>query len=244
MPDRNPSKSEQSLPSPRTKRLSGASAKRKFFRVTRTSSARGSGFELLNGSAPFRDMDETTFSAPPGRRGFMKYSEISVFLADERLGPIHQDFQVMADFFLISERMKGVIEPFDGDAFAFLPCEVRMRDGGNGPTYRLCDIICVLDALDEKQSEVSAVTADDGTKIYNLLGQTKLIFKESAIGNRHMFRMMFSEDKIICDDSSKLLARTRILQGCDLSTRQDVMSRQGAGRGCMSDPSFRCRTRW
>jgi Protein of unknown function (DUF1629) len=109
--------------------------------------------------------------------------------------------------------MKGVIEPFDGDAFAFLPCEVRMRDGGNGPTYWLCDIVCVLDALDEKQSEVSAVTADDGTKIYNLLGQTKLIFKESAIGNRHIFRMMFSEDKIICDDAFKAACKDANLTG-------------------------------
>jgi hypothetical protein len=48
--------------------------------------------------------------------------------------------------------MKTVLERVDLEAFAFLKCKVQLPDGTDGPVHWLCDVVRVLDTLDEEKS--------------------------------------------------------------------------------------------
>ena len=80
----------------------------------------------------------------------------------------------MPYYWLVTERMKSVLETLDREAFAFLKCMVQFPDGSEAPPHWLCDVIRVLDSVDEERSEVSILTADNGKKIYNFMGDVNL----------------------------------------------------------------------
>ena len=86
-----------------------------------------------------------------------------------------------------------------------------MRRGQyDGPKFWLCDVVRVLDALDESQSRLRIGIRDDirfldhGRKYYEFLAfGGKLVFREIAIGNAHIFRMAHKELTYICDQEFK-----------------------------------------
>ena len=105
------------------------------------------------------------------------------------------------------------MEFVDQEAFAFLKCKVLMPDGSDGPPYWLCDVVRVLEALDEEKSAIKIRTASDGSKVYGMMGNPRLIFKEELIGSCHVFRMKFFEARVICDDDMKLACKAAGLTG-------------------------------
>jgi Immunity protein family (Imm11) len=188
------------------------SKKRKFYFVTTGRGTKGPGFRLANRSELFRERPRI-FVPPPGRRGFRKYDETPIFLADSRLGRINRDFEIDTGYWFISDRMKAVIESVDREAFAFLKCKVQMRDGSDGPVRWLCDVIRVLDALDEENSDVEIGVADNGSKTYNAKLRGDMTFKPSAIGSHHVFRMAYYEAATVCDDHFRLACKSAELTG-------------------------------
>lgn len=86
-----------------------------------------------------------------------------------------------------------------------------MRRGQyDGPKFWLCDVVRVLDALDEWQSHLRIGIRDDirfvdhGQKYYEfLICGGKLVFREAAIGNAHIFRMAYADHAVICDQEFK-----------------------------------------
>jgi hypothetical protein len=136
----------------------------KFYLVDGKPGKKASGHELLNREKLFQGHPKT-LPPPLGRRGFREYPESPVFLADARLGPIDRDFEVYSGFWFISDRMKVVLEGVDPKAFAFLKCKVQLRDGTDGSPHWLCDVVRMLDALDEQESNAMLGTSDIGTKI-------------------------------------------------------------------------------
>jgi Protein of unknown function (DUF1629) len=185
---------------------------RKFYIVARSRGTRGSGFELLNDRALFQG-GPPIFVPPPGRRGFRDYPETPVFLSDARLGRTDRDFEEYCGYWFISDRTKAVLDRVDSAAFAFLKCRVQLPDGTDGPVRWLCDVVPVLDALDEEKSKIAIRTAGDGSKVYNFFGGENLVFREDAVGPHHVFRMMFFDAKIIGDEEMRLACKAGDITG-------------------------------
>jgi tetratricopeptide (TPR) repeat protein len=109
--------------------------------------------------------------------------------------------------------MKSVLEKVDAEAFVFLKCKVQLPDGTDGPVRWLCDIVRVLDALDEEKSKITIRTADNGNKVYNFSGGVNLVFKEDAIRSHHIFRMKYYDAAVICDEQMRLACKAAGLKG-------------------------------
>lgn len=105
---------------------------------------------------------------------------------DKSVGKLPCDIELCSAWWLVSERTKALFERLDPEAFVFVPCEVRMRRGQyDGPKFWLCDVVRVLDALDESQSRLRMGIRDDisfldhGRKYYEFLAfGGKLVFRE------------------------------------------------------------------
>jgi hypothetical protein len=152
--------------------------------------------------------------APPaGRRGFIDYPVTPLFLADEKLGRIDRDFEAHSEYWLISDRMKSALEQVDPEGFAFLKCDTKLSDGTDGPRHWLCDVVRVLDALDEERSIVRIGTADDGSKVYSLRGRTSLIFDIQATGQHHVFRIKYYQSLVICSDELRRVCKANKFTG-------------------------------
>lgn len=116
----------------------------------------------------------------------------------------------------MSDKLKMVLEAVDPNGAAFVRCDVRNRDGTEGPVFWLCDILRVLDAVDEGASRIKVehrTYKGQPWKGYNLLGGASLIFKEDVIGAAHIFRMRYMEPQIICDQQLKDACKISGLKG-------------------------------
>lgn len=132
------------------------------------------------------------------------------FVFDKSVGTLPYDLEPYDRWWLISDRTKAVFERLDPEAFVFVPCRVRVPRGSyNGPDYWLCDVVRVLDALDESRSHLTIRIEDNvhsfnfGKKVYSIRSDSKLVFTEAAIGKAHIFRMAHSEAEVICDQDMK-----------------------------------------
>jgi hypothetical protein len=151
----------------------------------------------------------------PEQRGFPIYPEAPRILFDKKLGRPVRDLEQCSDYWLISDRMKAVLEATDAEGFAFVKCEVRLRDGEPGPDYWLCDVVRVLDAVDEMASRLK-IYDEAGEKTYSLRGGANLVFKEDVVGSAHVFRMAHLEAAVICDEQIKDACRAAHLRGVAL----------------------------
>jgi hypothetical protein len=202
-------KSGTSAKAPRTGR---SVKKRKFYEMDYVTVSTPGGCKLINEPALF-PRGARIFQTPEGRRGFRQYLEKPLFLFDTRLGRAMTDMEPLDGFWLVSSRAKIVFEQVDPDAFAFLECRVELRDGSEGPRYWLCDVVRVLDALNEAESEVRVSANDRGEKVYDMMGMEKWIFNEDIVGSHHIFRMNFHEFTIICDDALRDACKAAGLKG-------------------------------
>jgi hypothetical protein len=132
------------------------------------------------------------------------------FVFDRSAGSLPYDLEPYYGWWLISDRTKAVFERIDPEAFVFVPCRVRAPHGNyDGPAYWLCDVVRVLDALDEARSRLIIRIEDDpwslrfGKKVYVAMPGSKLVFTDAAIGKAHIFRMAHDEATIICDQDMK-----------------------------------------
>ena len=85
----------------------------------------------------------------------------------------------------------------------------------------LCEVVRVLDALDEEKTEAYYKwygrqligVADNGTKIYRLVGTEALFFKETVVGGHHIFRVQYSPATVICDEEIRQACKSAQLTG-------------------------------
>src|SRR5689334_4011168 len=66
---------------------------------------------------------------PQGKRGFPPLAETPRLLIDKSLGRLPVDWEQFDGFWLVSDRMKSVLEAVDRDGVAFLRCETRSLSG-------------------------------------------------------------------------------------------------------------------
>jgi Protein of unknown function (DUF1629) len=126
------------------------------------------------------------------------------------------------NYWLVPDRTKAVFERVDPAGFAFVACDIRLAKGQyEGPGYWLCDVVRVLDALDESQSRLIVGIRDDpayrtfGQKYYMAVvpGGARLVFRDEVIASAHVFRMAYMDATVICDDVLKNACKEAGLAG-------------------------------
>lgn len=119
----------------------------------------------------------------PDEGGFPPLRETPLLIYNPMEGALPQDLEGgFSGYWLVSERLRKVMESVDADAFAFADADYRLADGSKGPTVFLCDVVRTLDALDEEASELDIKISDDyeAGKYYSLAGGSRLAFKSGA----------------------------------------------------------------
>lgn len=137
----------------------------------------------------------------PEAGGFPPLREVPRLVYDPREGVLPEDLEGgMSGYWLVSERLRQVMEAVDPDAFVFAETDYRLADGSRGPTYFLCDVVRTLDALDEEASTLNIIISDDyeAGKHYSLAGGTRLAFKRDVLGSAHVFRLAYNGG-VFCD---------------------------------------------
>jgi hypothetical protein len=183
---------------------------RKFYEMTSDYSAAGlPGFELAN---RHNLVGRNALHAPPSR-GFPDYPEKPLFLFDKRKGRLPRDLEEFDAYWLVSDRMKVVLQAVDPNGFVFLACDVRSADQGEVPVYWLCDVVRVLDAIDEAQSHLRIWHHEKtGEKFYNL-GNAHIRFIKNLIGDVHAFRNAHLDGYVFCDQQLKDACKAGGLKG-------------------------------
>jgi uncharacterized protein DUF1629 len=174
--------------------------RRKFYRI---------GPDYRVGGRPgFRLEDNSAI--PYGAQRLPDFAEPPRVVFDKSAGDLPSDLEPCARFWLIPDRTRTVLEAVDPEAFSFVRCEVRVPHGvWDGPGYWLCEVVHVLDALDEARSHLKIGTRDDdryldfGKKFYDFSGGAELVFNEDVIGDAHVFRMAYRASTVICDQVLK-----------------------------------------
>jgi hypothetical protein len=137
----------------------------------------------------------------PEEGGFPPLRETPRLVYHPHEGALPQDLEGgMSGYWLVSERLRKVMEAVDPDAFAFADTDYRLADGSKGPAYFLCDVVRTVDALDEEASQLNIEISDEfeAGKYYGLTGDVRLAFKREALGSAHVFRLPFNGG-VFCD---------------------------------------------
>ncbi|MCL1501490.1 DUF1629 domain-containing protein [Xanthomonas nasturtii] len=138
----------------------------------------------------------------PNEGGFPPLAEKPRLIYDPSKGVMPRDLEAgFSGYWLISERLHRVFSAVDPTGFSFVECDFRMADGSEGPRYLLCDVVRLLDALDEEHSEVEIEISDDfvNGKYYDFTGGAKLAFRKEVIKDSHVLILKYSGDCVFCD---------------------------------------------
>jgi hypothetical protein len=194
---------------------------RKFYKMDLDLRVRGrAGYRLENESVLLQG--QRLLSPPAGRRGFPDYPEPPRFLFDKELGHFPRDLELCHSFWLISDRMKAVLETVDLEGLAFLRCEVRLANGEPGPVSWLCDVLRILDAIDEAASRVQIKYLPQyDAKVYQLAGGANLVFREDVVGAAHIFRLAHLRPASFCDQQIKDACKAAGLKGVHFKEFKD-----------------------
>lgn len=176
--------------------------KRKFFRIE-ASNTPVAGFEIPS---------KIPISTPFSPRGLPHFSEPPQLVIDRKLGAALSDMEPFDAFWVLSERLKGVLEDIDPRAVEFAEFNVTRKDGANTEKYWLCDVVRVADALDDGSSVFSVKILGDGGKFY-ALRNSKLSFKPDLDGDIHIFRVQQNAADIFCDEEFKTACRNAKVKG-------------------------------
>src|SRR5262249_52350149 len=96
--------------------------------------------------------------------------------------------------------------------FAFVKCDTHFADGAPGPCYWLCDVLRVVDAVDEKKSRLKIYEDQEG-KAYSLTGSATIAFKDDVVGLARVFRPSHYEVAVFCDQQLKEACKAAGLKG-------------------------------
>lgn len=138
----------------------------------------------------------------PREGGFPPLMEKPLLIHDAKQGDPPEDLEGgMSGYWLVSERLQRVLAAVDPDGFAFRECDYRLADGSAGSRYYLCEVVRVLDALDEHASKLFIDSSDEfpAGKFYDLTGGGSLAFRKDVVGQAHAFKTPYSGRLVFCD---------------------------------------------
>jgi Protein of unknown function (DUF1629) len=187
--------------------------KRNYFVIAYAARSRPAGCKLVNGNEVFPKGVHVFFPPDLMERGFRDYPVKPKFLISTRLGRKMDDIERMHEHWLVSERAKKILADVGSDV-RFLPVDVEIENNDQEQQpYWLCDVVTMLDAVDESRSNVKISTNDLGKRIHLIgLGQC-LGINETVVGPRHVFRLTTSFPTIVCDETFKTAYKEGKLTG-------------------------------
>ena len=130
-----------------------------------------SGREFLNEDEVCCGSGSRILAAPsPFQRGFRDYSVRPRFRISKRLGRKPYDVEPYSEYWLVSDRAKQLFDKIREADFAYLAVDTEVDPGSEPETYWLCDIVSIVDAVDEPRSAAKFYVAEDGSKRHELMG--------------------------------------------------------------------------
>ncbi|MCZ7842224.1 MULTISPECIES: imm11 family protein [Stenotrophomonas maltophilia group] len=158
---------------------------------------RGHGVELDNEE----EIPWPTYMSEPSEVGGLASLRVVPKLRfDSQVGDMPLDLQGgFNGYWLISQPLKDVMENIDAEGFAFAKCAFQLEDGSEGEPHYLCEVIRILDAIDENASSVKILDGYRNGKYYSLSGGGKLSFKEAEVADAHVFMDIHSGSRVYCD---------------------------------------------
>jgi hypothetical protein len=183
---------------------------------------RAAGFVLENESRLLQG--RSILGPEPGKRGFPPYPEPPRILIDLKLGRAPTDFEQYSEYWLVSDRLKLVLQAVDSDGCAFLECDVRHAQGASKQSYWLFDVVRVLDAVDESASRLTIVRDQRacGGRYYRFSGGASIAFKAEVIRSAHIFGLAFARSAIFCDDVLRLACKHAGVKGIEFRDAIDL----------------------
>lgn len=103
----------------------------------------------------------------------------------------------------MSDRAKRILEQLSESDFQFLALDTETDTGEKPMTLWLCEVMPMLDAVDEARSHVKIERNDLGNPVYRITSDIKLCFDEARVGSHHAFRLNNNFSTIVCDDAFK-----------------------------------------
>ena len=86
----------------------------------------------------------------------------------------------------------------------------------------LCDVLRVLDAVDEVASRLQIKYLPQyNAKTYQLAGGADLVFREDVIGSAHIFRLAHLKPAVFCDHQIKDACKAAGLKGVSFKEFKD-----------------------
>lgn len=176
-----------------------------YFLLEPDSTRGGSGHGVVFENAK-RLLDSPRLVLRPHEGGFPEFRETPLLVYSPAKGDPPEDLEGgMSGYWLVSKRLKEVFEQTDPAGFQFAECDYRLADGSAGPTYFLCDVVRVLDAVDENSSVLNIEISDRyyAGKHYGFSGGASIAFLEEVVGSAHVFRTPYSGKYVVCDRSMR-----------------------------------------
>jgi hypothetical protein len=128
----------------------GGRAARAFFWLTPDWRLRVYGFTIEN-EEKLRGPGRHSFGPEFDRRGVPAYPEPPRLLIDPKRGRPPSDCDWYGGYWIVSDKLKAVLDAVDPDACAFVKCDVRHAQGkATDGGYWLMDIVRNLDARSMK----------------------------------------------------------------------------------------------
>jgi catechol 2,3-dioxygenase-like lactoylglutathione lyase family enzyme len=170
-----------------------------FFELGPTYANGDHGLELENGDKLITPPRVMLGPGAGQKYGFPEFPEAPRLRPDKKdYDRPPKDLEQFHLYWLISQRLKDVLERVDPAGVSLADCEVFHISGKPiGPRHHLCDVVREVDALDEAASNV-AVRYIDGEKLYSLGGDPELSFKRDVLGGAHIFRQK-NMGGVFCD---------------------------------------------
>lgn len=136
----------------------------------------------------------------PAEGGFPVLPELPVLIQSASARPLKDLEGVFSGYWLVSEKLRQVFDHHDPIGFSFTSCKVVSADGTSLGEYHLCDVLRVIDVLDESQSRVDIRIGEEYAKgkHYRIGPGASLAFRKSEISAAHVFRTPFSS-YVFCD---------------------------------------------
>src|SRR5229473_1193138 len=100
----------------------------------------------------------------------------------------------VTEILIVSEKLKGLIQSFTDDEIEFLPVDI---DGQ--PGYSYMNVLCILDALDLKKTELKRF--DSGKIMYVIQAQ----YHDEIVNGHHIFMLPNYHGIYISEDLKKYL---------------------------------------
>jgi hypothetical protein len=147
---------------------------------------------------------------------FPDFVETPRFLFDRKFGRRPRDVENIDGFWVVSEKMKTVLETTAPGACAFRSCETVLASGDPGPARWLCTIArAFLDAVDLEVTEgLLSRRNPNGSISYTPTPLTKLRFKHDVVGGAHLFHVVdISSRTVYCDQVMKDACKAAGLKG-------------------------------